>query len=556
MSSAYFPPGTDIGGFVIEIFLKQNYLGHSYLASDRNGEKYTLTVLNSPADFALQNDLAAWAETLNPVIYSDIRFYSEPVQMIVSPCCKGLTLEEEGLAGTVLSPEEAANILRETAAARTDLVRSGASDCFISPESILITPSGRLVIQRDHLHYGNFANTYKQLVNACFALVTLPPDVSVEELKQQFLANPEKELTVRKASSAGLFLLRHKKKIAAFSAFFIFSAALISAAVILANRQKSEKTENTIQTLTATHHSRGPVVHEAPRQKQKTSPAPIPAPAGTHHIPQTPPRPKVRKTVPVKAAAKKVVKPVVRPATKPVAPVAPVANAAKRGSLLDLKILLAGKADVNAPDADGKTAMFYAASANWKAMIQLLHNAGAKITPGDINAASREAIRRYMRSLLAPPRPVPRAVNSAPRPATRSMLPPRINGWKRGEKNWNITLEHAIFKARPARKKILVLFTGADWCGPCQMLEKNVLSSGDFRRLTKQMELVCINFPKKEKMPQAQKLYNEKLRRDLGAGGGVPTVLILDHNGKQIGRIGGYRPKDRYISELQKLLRK
>ena len=88
------------------------------------------------------------------------------------------------------------------------------------------------------------------------------------------------------------------------------------------------------------------------------------------------------------------------------------------------------------------------------------------------------------------------------------------------------------------------------------MLASQVLSSSDFRRLSRQMELVYINFPRKEKMPPSQRNYNEKLRRELGAGGGVPTVLILDHNGKQIGRIGGYRPKDRYIPELKNLLRK
>ena len=31
-------------------------------------------------------------------------------------------------------------------------------------------------------------------------------------------------------------------------------------------------------------------------------------------------------------------------------------------------------------------------------------------------------------------------------------------------------MEHAVLRARPARRKILVLFTGADWCGPCRMV--------------------------------------------------------------------------------------
>ena len=552
MSSAYFPPGTDIGGFVIEVFLKQNYLGHSYLAVDRNGEKYNISVLNSPADFALQNDLAAWADTQNPAILSDIRFYSEPVPMIVSAYCKALTLEEEALAGNTLSPSDAVHILRQIAAARTDLISSGASDNFISPESILLTPDGELVIQRDHLHYGNFDNTYKQLVNACFALVNPPQGTSVEELKQQFLANPEKELIIKKASpTVTQALLQHKNKIAAICVLF---AVLLTAFALLVYREKTEKTENSIQTLTATHHSNGPVVHVA-KQSPATLEKPIPSLSKPVVKTKTPPRKKAPGRVPVKKVVRKVIKPTpAPPAVKKI--ISPVADAAKRGSMLDLKTHIANKVDVNAPDADGKTAMFYAASTNWKAMIQLLHNAGAKITQQDINAASQAPIRRYMRSLLAPPRSVPRAVNAAPRPAVRRMVIPRTNGWKKGEKKWNITLEHAILKARPYKKKIFVLFTGADWCNPCQMLEKQVLSSSDFRRLSRQMELVYINFPRNEKMPQTQKNYNEKLRRELGAGGGVPTALILDHNGKQIGRIGGYRPKEHYINELKKYLRK
>lgn len=550
--SAYFPPGTDIGGFVIEIFLKQNYLGHSYLAVDRKGEKYLVSVLNSPADFALQNDLAAWGETPHSAVFSDIRFYTEPIQMIVSPWCKGLTFEEEALAGNTLTPAEAVHILREIAAARADLISHGGVDNFISPESIFLTPDRQPVIQRDHLHYGNFDNTYKQLVNACFALVEPPHGVSVEELKQQFLADPEKELVIRKTSpTVTQTLFKHKNKIAAICALF---AVLLTTFALLVNREKAEKTENSVQTLTATHHSKGPVIHVA-KQVQKTPEKPIPAPRKT--------APAKKKTLPRRKTPAKTVRKIVRKVVKPTpAPpavkkiISPVADAAKRGNMLDLKTHIANKVDVNAPDADGRTAMFYAASTNWKAMIQLLHNAGAKITQQDINAASQAPIRRYMRSLLAPPQSVPRAVHASPRPAVRRMVIPRTNGWKKGEKKWNITLEHAILKARPFKKKIFVLFTGADWCGPCKMLASQVLSSSDFRRLSRQMELVYINFPRKEKMPPSQRNYNEKLRRELGAGGGVPTVLILDHNGKQIGRIGGYRPKDRYIPELKNLLRK
>ena len=131
------------------------------------------------------------------------------------------------------------------------------------------------------------------------------------------------------------------------------------------------------------------------------------------------------------------------------------------------------------------------------------------------------------------------------------------DGWLRGpDREWYVTYESALAAAKRQNKLIYILNTGSDWCGWCIKLNKDVLSKSDFNRIArKHFVLLYLDSPHKKPMPAAQQQYNQQIRRKLRLGGGVPTAVIMDPNGNQIGRIGGYAKAPVYLKRLKQALK-
>jgi thioredoxin-related protein len=121
-----------------------------------------------------------------------------------------------------------------------------------------------------------------------------------------------------------------------------------------------------------------------------------------------------------------------------------------------------------------------------------------------------------------------------------------------GSGEWITNLPAALKEARASGRKVLVDFSGSDWCGWCIKLDKEVFSKTAFKDFAKKnLVLVIIDFPRSKSQSSAVKAANRQLVQKYGVRG-YPTVLLLDGHGKVLLKTG-YRPggPDGYISHLK-----
>ena len=109
------------------------------------------------------------------------------------------------------------------------------------------------------------------------------------------------------------------------------------------------------------------------------------------------------------------------------------------------------------------------------------------------------------------------------------------------EGGWATNFEEAKATAKKEQKLILADFTGSDWCGWCIKLKEEVFSTKEFQDwAAKKVVLLELDFPKKTAQDAALKQQNQELAKKYGVSG-YPTILILDAEGKQVGKLG-YQP--------------
>lgn len=106
---------------------------------------------------------------------------------------------------------------------------------------------------------------------------------------------------------------------------------------------------------------------------------------------------------------------------------------------------------------------------------------------------------------------------------------------------WLTDFSAAKAQAAGENKKLLLDFTGSDWCGYCMKLEAEVLNTDAFRSFARDYVLVRLDFPHMKQLPAAQKQQNDALARQFQVDG-FPTLIALDPSGREITRQVGYEP--------------
>ena len=115
---------------------------------------------------------------------------------------------------------------------------------------------------------------------------------------------------------------------------------------------------------------------------------------------------------------------------------------------------------------------------------------------------------------------------------------------------WTDNFTAAVGKAKAEKKPILALFTGSDWCPPCQQLEKNILLQPSFKDFAKKhLVTVFLDFPREAKIDDGVKQQNDALAKKFSVEA-YPTILILSADGeKELWKQVGYNAL--FLEKLQ-----
>ena len=120
---------------------------------------------------------------------------------------------------------------------------------------------------------------------------------------------------------------------------------------------------------------------------------------------------------------------------------------------------------------------------------------------------------------------------------------------------WREDLPGALKQAQSENKRVLLDFTGSDWCPWCIKFDHEVLSTEKFAAFAGQkLELVKVDFLRHTPQSAEQKQVNDALAKRFGVES-YPTYVLLNSDGKELGRQDGYRDggPDAFIKELEDL---
>lgn len=108
--------------------------------------------------------------------------------------------------------------------------------------------------------------------------------------------------------------------------------------------------------------------------------------------------------------------------------------------------------------------------------------------------------------------------------------------------DWQTDYAKALQTAKAENKRVLLDFTGSDWCGPCIQLHKRAFSRPEFIDYAeKNLILVEIDYPQRKKQSPALVKQNERLAKEYGIEEkGYPTLVLLDPAGKIVRELQGY----------------
>lgn len=119
---------------------------------------------------------------------------------------------------------------------------------------------------------------------------------------------------------------------------------------------------------------------------------------------------------------------------------------------------------------------------------------------------------------------------------------------------WTESYDGALAQAKSEKKLVLADFTGSDWCHYCVQLRREVLNKPEFMTwAASHAVLLEVDYPRRKVQANDTKAQNERLKSQFNIDG-YPTVVVMNADGKEIGRIVGYDGEKEWSGELQKVV--
>lgn len=126
-----------------------------------------------------------------------------------------------------------------------------------------------------------------------------------------------------------------------------------------------------------------------------------------------------------------------------------------------------------------------------------------------------------------------------------------------GSAEWVASYRTAQQRALQQNKKILIFFSGSDWCEPGRNLDRDLFRTDAFQQLaSEKYVLYNADFPKYTKLGYETESRNRRLASRFGINR-FPAVVVVDpkYGGmlvKQVGMSGGMTPK-KLLEKLAKI---
>ena len=133
------------------------------------------------------------------------------------------------------------------------------------------------------------------------------------------------------------------------------------------------------------------------------------------------------------------------------------------------------------------------------------------------------------------------ADSSVPKSASESSIDKKNpDSAGKGSGIWQTDYKQALAQAAQEKKRVLLDFTGSDWCPYCIQMDKEVLTRPEFKAFAAhKLILVKLDFPRRKQIPPAEAEQNQKLQQEFAIEG-FPTYVLLDPAGTEVRRQVGY----------------